>query len=254
MRSVPLLVAVFFALAAAPARADTLSPLMRAAQSGNLERVKSLTWTGINMGSISLEIRFHGQPLSGRTALMFAAESGDVVKLLLERGADPDIQDTAGNTAFDYACEGGHQAAIEVLWPAMKKRSVAHVGYLLGGAAADGHLDIVQFLFDKSDDNGRSRVLAHATSPEHLEIMEFLLKAGVSITPEAMNRAARYIGDARALRKLLDHGADPNMLIDLQMGVASFLTPLMVAGRPGSTIRIRAAGILHARDIARIRC
>lgn len=46
----------------------------------------------------------------GQTALMLAVSHGrlDMVKLLLEAGADPNIQDTDGSTALMCAAEHGH--------------------------------------------------------------------------------------------------------------------------------------------------
>ena len=46
-----------------------------------------------------------GRDHEGQTALFAAAESGwdQVVKHLLDRGADPTLQDASGKTALDYA-------------------------------------------------------------------------------------------------------------------------------------------------------
>jgi hypothetical protein len=54
---------------------------------------------------------------SGRTALMRAASTGrsDLVRLLLERGADPMVRDASGATAVDYARRAPQKSEIEAL-------------------------------------------------------------------------------------------------------------------------------------------
>ena len=57
------------------------------------------------------------KPLSGQTALMFAALTGqaDMVTLLLTHGADAHVKDSRGKTAQDYAGQGSHPEIGEML-------------------------------------------------------------------------------------------------------------------------------------------
>ena len=57
------------------------------------------------------------KPLSGQTALMFAALTGqtDMVTLLLTHGADAQMKDSRGKTAQDYAGQGNHPEIGEML-------------------------------------------------------------------------------------------------------------------------------------------
>ncbi|MCM0083043.1 ankyrin repeat domain-containing protein [Geomonas sp. Red32] len=56
------------------------------------------------------------------TALVSAAAAGhtEVVKLLLEKGARPELPDSAGKTAIQRAQEAGHPSTAEVLKEAMR--------------------------------------------------------------------------------------------------------------------------------------
>jgi len=81
--------------------------LISACARGNLDDVKAAM--GGASGEASLDV--NGQDASGRTALLEAAwgGGGDIVKLLLEHGADPNIADKSGFTPLMRAVEGGHQ-------------------------------------------------------------------------------------------------------------------------------------------------
>ena len=61
---------------------EILTPLMIAAKNGNVAAVRALTvlQIGVNAQTISTEIRFHGTPMEGRTALMFAAQEGHLAR------------------------------------------------------------------------------------------------------------------------------------------------------------------------------
>jgi cytohesin len=54
---------------------------------------------------------------SGKTALMAAAAIGDaeVVKMLLNYGADVNHRDRLGTTALDHAHQGGHRDVVNLL-------------------------------------------------------------------------------------------------------------------------------------------
>jgi ankyrin repeat protein len=58
---------------------------------------------------------------SGKTALMLAALFGheEVAKLLLSRGANPEIADKQGNTAMSLAKAQGNQAMVQLLKQAL---------------------------------------------------------------------------------------------------------------------------------------
>lgn len=61
----------------------------------------------------------------GKTPLIWAAEKGatDTIKLLLGQGADKNIADFSGNTAYDYAVQKGYVEVIEILKPERHKKT-----------------------------------------------------------------------------------------------------------------------------------
>ena len=58
----------------------------------------------------------------GYTALMFAAAEGhaDIVQMLLDQGADPNLRDIDGESALKFATDQNHQGVIAVLQKAAK--------------------------------------------------------------------------------------------------------------------------------------
>jgi len=89
--------------------ADGLSALMRAAARGDVAAVTSLTAGGADVNAGHAQLRL--------TPLMFAAYGGHdaVVRLLLERGATPNLKDANGASAADWASQGGHEGTAGVL-------------------------------------------------------------------------------------------------------------------------------------------
>jgi ankyrin repeat protein len=77
----------------------SINLLLDAGAKINAQVTNSHTRTAVLMAYIA------GRDQEGRTALFAAAEAGadTVVEHLLERGADPMIQDAVGKTALDYA-------------------------------------------------------------------------------------------------------------------------------------------------------
>jgi ankyrin repeat protein len=87
---------------------DVISELHIAAYEGDVERVKKLLEKGANP-NIQDEV--------GRTPLRNAAFKGhvDVVKLLLEHGADPNIQNEYGDTPLHMAVYWGRVDVVKLL-------------------------------------------------------------------------------------------------------------------------------------------
>ncbi|GFR98468.1 LOW QUALITY PROTEIN: ankyrin repeat protein [Elysia marginata] len=90
--------------------------LMFAATAGSERAVKALLSHKASLSKTAFEKNLHGQ-LRRRTALMMAAQKGwvNVVELLIEAGADFDLEDEDGESAFILAIKSGHKACVEAL-------------------------------------------------------------------------------------------------------------------------------------------
>ncbi|MEM4720009.1 MAG: ankyrin repeat domain-containing protein, partial [Candidatus Bilamarchaeaceae archaeon] len=84
------------------------SKLIEAANTGNAELVKRLIERGAD---VNAETRF------GETVLRYALEKGhtEIAKLLIERGADVNAKNKDGWTALMYALVKGHTEIAELL-------------------------------------------------------------------------------------------------------------------------------------------
>ncbi len=91
------------------------SALMQAAKIGHLPVVRLLVEAG---AVVDLFSNWENQ-----TALMFAAGGGhqEVVRYLLARGADRNLKDRGGLTAYEYAQRGGHTEVAALLQPEQPK-------------------------------------------------------------------------------------------------------------------------------------
>ena len=109
-RAVQSCLALFLLLTTGVATAqDPGDELRRAASAGDLAKVKELLDKGVDVNAANQY---------GGTALAFACDKGrtEVVKLLLERGANPNTKDTFYNfTPIGWAAQKGHGEIIRLL-------------------------------------------------------------------------------------------------------------------------------------------
>jgi hypothetical protein len=138
--AVPCVLLLSATLFAQPSPPDAL---LDAARAGDVGRVRAVLDAG---ASVNAANRY------GVTALGFAAERGhfDVVRLLVERGADVNVVDSFyGSRPVDFALRGGHldiavfllehkaQGAVGVLNMAIRRRDAAAVKVALATKQAD---------------------------------------------------------------------------------------------------------------------
>lgn len=175
-----------------------------------------------------LEEEFRQFPIGKRcTALMLAAALGDdeLMRTLLENGADPNKRDCDGATALIVAARHGRLQAVRTLLhaPATKVNLEDIRGHnALSAAAAQGHLDICDLLlgFGEAHLERQSPVkskhpLLLAASQGHSPICELIIKQGIDIDiADIDGRTALWhaavCGQVACCEWLLKASANPN--------------------------------------------
>jgi len=132
----------------------------------------------------------------GRTALMMVAEIGNaqIVRQLLEAGADPNFTDAVDYTALAFAAANDRLETVRVLVEAGAdvNGAVTYGNTSLMLACEKGAVDVARFLLDRGAD-------ANTTNRDR---------------ETALMRAAE-IGHPSLVRLLVDRGADPNVVSSL---------------------------------------
>ncbi|HEX6355447.1 ankyrin repeat domain-containing protein [Actinophytocola sp.] len=158
-----------------------------------------------------------GHPGDRETPLITAASYGDaeVAKVLIEAGADvdavstPDSGGVPSGSALQHAAVFGMTEVLDLLVAAG-----ARVDSLEMAAAAG---DISGSPLDRSTRQSRLRALVFAADHQRLEVIDQLVAAGTPVNePDAKwQRLPLHIaagnGRPAAVRRLLTHGADPNL-------------------------------------------
>ena len=223
--------------------------LMGAALDGHKEIVELLLNAGADSNIVdasemnNCELSIVGKTFkNGTTALMLATKgrnrinnAGDkeIVELLLNAGADPNIQDFHGNTALLLAAKHGHKEIVELLLnkgakPNIKQFTQYMVTFrsqndstALMEAAQNGHKEIVELLLDaKADPNIQDQygntALILATNQDQPDTVSLLLKAKAD--PNIQNKQgvsalirATCNGYTDVVKKLIGVNADLNV-------------------------------------------
>ena len=177
------------------------------------------------------------------TALMKAAGQGhiEVVRFLVEQGADLNIRNQQGQNALMFAAAGGHLAVVLLLIDSRANARTLLGFYSYGydpdtysyeygpdtplmWAAYGGHLEVVQVLLDDGAPSG-SAAMAWAAYGGHLEVVQVLLENGGQISPRESGITAlmfaAYGGQLEVVRFLLGNGADIHVQTDEWLSVSS---------------------------------
>jgi ankyrin repeat protein len=174
-----------------------IRPLLDAATSGDLDKVKQLIASGHDINE-----RDHG----GWTPFIKACEHGhlEIAKLLQDKGADVNAASSFGWTPLMQASE-------------------------------NGHLEVVKYLISKKADveqcknSDKHSALYKAVSGGHAEVCEYLVKHGANL--EHVDKEgtqlliqACYKGKLEAVKFLVSKGADLKEMRDTNYGNTPFLT------------------------------
>ena len=174
---------------------SAMNAFLLAVRSGSVDTVRLfLDKTVIDINHQSEYERWeeeHGTQMP--TPLMLAAEYGhaDVIKLLIEKGADFSIMDGGGQNALCIAAQNGQVSAVAVFFELglANANSTDHWKTpILTIAAGNGHKDLVQFLLDNGAEvnrlggfGGSSTAIKDAVCGNHIEIVKLLLDAGADV-------------------------------------------------------------------------
>ncbi|XP_067653810.1 poly [ADP-ribose] polymerase tankyrase-1-like [Haliotis asinina] len=155
--------------------------LYDASEHGDLERVKRI----LSAGNVDINARVWGIG----TAVMVAAWRGqiDVVKFLVDRGANVSLVDEDGDTILHWACEGGGLETVKLILSLkvvdINSRGVSNKTPMMM-AEESGYIDVVKLLVSQGADvslvdvDGRN-ILHYASFSGDLETVKLILSLRV---------------------------------------------------------------------------
>jgi serine/threonine-protein phosphatase 6 regulatory ankyrin repeat subunit B len=165
-----------------------------------------------------------------RTALMAAAANGhvEVVRWLLDQGADAKRRADIGARALDLAAETGHLEIVRALIernPALLDLPGVADRTALMAAVENGHIDVVSWLLDRRADATRGdkegfRALDFAAKNGHLEIVRLLAQRNPALLALPHPRGitplmiAAVFGHPSLVKWFLDRGSDPSLRVE----------------------------------------
>ncbi|XP_073905229.1 kinase D-interacting substrate of 220 kDa-like isoform X11 [Castor canadensis] len=211
------------------------TPLMIAAEQGNLEIVKELIKNGANCNL---------EDLDKWTALISASKEGHIhiVEELLKCGVNLEHRDMGGWTALMWACYKGRTDVVELLLSHGASPSVTGLQYSVYPiiwAAGRGHADIVHLLLQNGAkvnccDKFGTTPLVWAARKGHLECVKHLLSMGADVDQKGANSMTALIvavkgGYTQSVKEILKR--NPNVNLTDKDGN----TALMIASKEGHT-------------------
>lgn len=194
-------------------------PFFHYADAGDVEKMLKIGGSGENFKSVFDKNRGH----SGLTALHESALNHNlhVTQALIQKGISLDGTDQIGETALYIASQNGFADLVKMLLEAGAKPDLPRTSDLqtpIFIAATNGHTEIVQELIKKGAQVNSPIPSDHATplfmaSQEgHIEVVKLLLKNGAQAqtqldTGQSALYAAVAEGHAEIIALLLQHGA-----------------------------------------------
>lgn len=213
------------------------TPLHMAARNGHPEAIKRLLYAGAD---VSLKADGSGHA----TALHLAAFGGnsDGVWILLNNGAHVDVLNDDGVTPLNWATREGHIAATKLL---LKRGADPNIASTKNGLAAlhwaarEGHCECTELLLESGadpdlQDHNKATPLLHAVLKDQTETVPILLGSGAKVDSKdafgttALHYAAAH-GNLENVSLLLSNGANP-ALENLM-----FMSPIDLAEGNGHT-------------------
>ena len=203
-----------------------VTPLMLAAETGNLELLEILLKAGAEVG---LADDSNEPRKSGRTALAYAYKKHyAATRLLLEAGANPNHRLSFGHTLFDEICYDGKIEMIQLLlsFGADPNSSCGKSDYFaLERATSADRLNVVKVLLkNKADinsgDTGGWTALMKASQLLRLKIVQLLLENGAAVTSKTISNVTalhQAVTSAARLDPRYDSDAAERFLVAMQI-------------------------------------
>jgi ankyrin repeat protein len=159
-----------FALAFSTLAQDNNEAFFAAARKGDVAAVKAFLDKGVDVNA---------KTQYGATALAYACDKGhtELVKLLLERGANPNVRDTFYNaTPMSWAAPKGYVEIVKLL----VEKGATEKGDALNVGVEKGSVELVKLVLDKGDvaAGTLTKALTKAEEAKQAEIVDLLKKAG----------------------------------------------------------------------------
>ena len=210
--------------------------LAEALKSGQWDTVLEFFQRGDNIAEACAEngFRLNDRVFCGRTILhdaIVCKRSAEVMELLLQAGADPDVADTFGETAFHAAVKRGFWSLLRLLLRYSKA----------AGKIASTRIQKQQAIASLITAYRRGRTLLHVLCEEGQEdIVELLLQAGAdpdvadTLGETALHAAVKH-GFWSLLRLLLRYSNEAVKIASTRIRQHRFMGPLS-AYRPGRTL------------------
>jgi ankyrin repeat protein len=198
------------------------------------EKLKSLFNKKEKKGFNNINQKYFG----GWTPLMMAVITDrlDLVKFLVENGADIETTNEVNLTALTIASEKGHLDIVKYLVKnGADLNKEGKYGYSALMFATEGHLEIIKYLvkngadINKEDKNGYS-ALIFASAEGRLEIVKYLVENGADLNKEGKDGLSALIiasqnGHLDIVKYLVENGANINK------GNKNGYSALMIASR-----------------------
>ena len=163
---------------------DKNAKLIQASEKGNFADVQAVLTDGADINATEVR-EDSGVYVRGLTALMMASTNGrtEVVKLLLDKGAEVNLKNNYGITALFMASANGHTEIVKLLLDKGAEVNVKNTDdgvTALFMASANGHTGIVKLLLDKGADVNVKNTygitaLFMASAHGHTEVARLLL-------------------------------------------------------------------------------
>ncbi len=194
------------------------TPLIAACKHGDPALVKKLLK---RTSKALLDFR----PSGGHTAMTAAIEAGrlPIVKLLLRKGANPNLRSLSGMTPLHHAARHGHTEMAKLLFKHGATQVWTEAGMPVNLACTGNHATMLALLLKKIPKDQRplgtmwmNHAMMESVANDATDCVEVMLSAGVSMMPEtgrfSLLMGVVLLDRPRSVEIMLKHGADPNYL------------------------------------------